>query len=82
MIVGGLLTVAPVFGPLDETLHYLADFIAERRQPTRVPDISFFAELLALLFVLSDCSCLPYRCFFISEVAGQTRRVHDNNVPI
>src|SRR5947208_4980062 len=42
MIVGGLLTVAPVFGPLGKTLHYLDDFIAERPQPMRVPDISFF----------------------------------------
>ena len=49
VIVGGLLTVAPVFGPLGKTLHYLADFIAERPQPMRVPDISFFAELLALI---------------------------------
>ena len=49
MIVGGLLTVAPVFGPLGETLHYLADFIAKRPQPTRVPDIFFFVELLALI---------------------------------
>src|SRR5438034_8091409 len=49
MIVGGLLTVAPVFGPLGKTLHYLDDFIAERPQPMRVPDISFFAELLALI---------------------------------
>jgi hypothetical protein len=49
MIVGGLLTVAPVFGPLGNTLHYLADFIAERPQLMRVPGISFFAELLALL---------------------------------
>ena len=49
IIVGGLLTVAPVFGPLGKTLHYLADFIAERPQSMRVPDISFFAELLALI---------------------------------
>src|SRR5438034_8822849 len=49
MIVGGLLAVAPVFGPLGKTLHYLADFIAERPQPIRAPDISFFAELLALI---------------------------------
>ena len=49
MILGGLLTVAPVFGPLGKTLRYLADFIAERPQSMRVPDISFFAELLALL---------------------------------
>jgi len=33
MIVGGFLAVAPVFGPLGKTLHYLADFIAERPQP-------------------------------------------------
>jgi hypothetical protein len=49
MIVGGLLAVAPVFGPLGKTLHYLADFVAERPQPMRAPDISFFAELLALI---------------------------------
>jgi hypothetical protein len=49
MFLGGLLTVAPVFGPLEKTLHYLADFIAERPQPMRVPDISFFVELLALI---------------------------------
>jgi hypothetical protein len=45
MISGGLLAVAPVFGPLGKTLHYLADFIAERPQPMRAPDISFFAEV-------------------------------------
>ena len=49
MIIGGLLVVAPVFGPLGKTLHYLADFIAERPQPMRAPDISFFVELLALI---------------------------------
>jgi hypothetical protein len=49
MIVGGLLAVAPVFGPLGKTLHYLDDFIAERPQPMRAPDISFFVELLALI---------------------------------
>ena len=49
MIVGGLLAVAPVFGPLGKTLHYLDDFIAERPQPMRVPDISSFAELPALI---------------------------------
>ena len=48
MIAGGLLAVAPVFGPLGKTLHYLDNF-AERPQPMRVPDISFFAELLALV---------------------------------
>jgi hypothetical protein len=45
MIVGGLLAVAPVFGPLGKTLHYLADFIAERPQPMRAPDISFFVVI-------------------------------------
>jgi len=49
IIVGGLLALAPVFGPLARTLHYLDDFIAERPQPMRAPDISFFAELLALI---------------------------------
>ena len=49
MIVGGLLAVAPVFGPLGKTLHYLDDFIAERPQSMRGPDISFFVELLALI---------------------------------
>ena len=49
MIVGALLTVAPVFGPLRYTLHYVADFIAERPQPMRMPEISFFVELLALI---------------------------------
>jgi hypothetical protein len=49
MIVGGLLTVAPVFGSLGKTLHYLDDFIAGRPQPMRAPDISFFVELLALI---------------------------------
>ena len=49
IIVGGLLALAPVFGPLAITLHYLDNFIAERPQPMRAPDISFFAELLALI---------------------------------
>jgi hypothetical protein len=49
MVVGGLLAVAPAFGPLGKTLHYLDDFFAERPQPMRAPDISFFAELLALI---------------------------------
>jgi hypothetical protein len=49
MIAGGLVTVAPVFGPLGKTLHYLSDFIAERPQSMRTPDISFFAELLAMI---------------------------------
>ena len=49
MILGGLLAVAPVFGPLGETLHYLTDFFAQRPQSMRGPDISFYVELLALL---------------------------------
>jgi hypothetical protein len=49
MIVGGLLAIAPVFGPLGSTLHYLDDFFAERSQSMRGPDISFYVELLALI---------------------------------
>jgi hypothetical protein len=49
MIVGGFLAVAPVFGPLGKTWRYLADFIAERPQSMRGPDISFFVELVALI---------------------------------
>ena len=49
MIIGGLLAVAPVFGPLGNTWQYLADFFAERPQSMRGPDASFYLELLALL---------------------------------
>ncbi len=49
MIVGGLLAIAPVFGPLRETWHYLDDFFAERPQSMRGPDMSFYVELLALI---------------------------------
>jgi len=49
MIVSALLTIAPVFGPLGYTLHYIGDFVAERPQPMRSPDTSFFVELLALI---------------------------------
>jgi len=49
MIIGGVLMLAPVFGPLGETLHYLDDFFAERPQSMRGPDISFYVELLALI---------------------------------
>jgi hypothetical protein len=49
MIVGGLLAVAPLFGPLGNTLHYLDDFFAERPQSMGGPDPSFFVELLALV---------------------------------
>jgi len=82
MIVGGLLTVAPVFGPLGETLHYLADFIAKRPQPMRVPDISFFAELLALIVCPFGLLMFAISLVFLSEVAGQPRRMNDNNVRI
>lgn len=49
MIVGGLLAIAPVFGPLGYTVNYLADFFAERPQSVSGPPLSFFVELLALL---------------------------------
>jgi hypothetical protein len=49
MIVGALLAIAPNFGPLRYTLHYISDVIAERPQPMRTPGISFFLELLALM---------------------------------
>ena len=49
MIIGGVLTIAPLFGPLRFTLHYLDDFFAERSQSMQMPDISFFVELLALI---------------------------------
>jgi len=49
MIVGGLLAIAPLFGPLGETLHYLDDFFAERPQSMRGPDNSFYVEMLALI---------------------------------
>jgi len=48
MIVGGLLAVAPLFGPLGTTWQYLADFFAERPQSMQGPGIGFFVELLAL----------------------------------
>jgi hypothetical protein len=82
MIVGGLLTVAPVFGPLGKTLHYLADFIAERPQSMRVPDISFFAELLALIVCPVGLLMFAISLFFFSEVAGQPRRADDNDVRV
>src|SRR5436190_16939967 len=49
MIVGGLLAIAPLFGPLGQTLHYLDDFFAERSQSMRGPDNSFYLEVLALI---------------------------------
>src|SRR4051794_40919810 len=49
MILGGLLVIAPVFGPLGSTLHYLDDFFAERPQSMRLPATSFYVEALALV---------------------------------
>jgi hypothetical protein len=49
MIIGGLLAITPLFGPLGETWRYVADFIAERPQSMRGPDPSFYFELLALV---------------------------------
>jgi hypothetical protein len=49
MIFGGVLAVTPVFGPLRETLHWLDDFVHERPQSMRGPDLSFYVELLALI---------------------------------
>jgi hypothetical protein len=64
MIVGALLTVAPVFGPLRYTLNYVADFIAERPQSMRTPDISFFVELLALIVCPIGLLMLAISLFF------------------
>jgi hypothetical protein len=49
MICGGLLIIAPLFGPLRFTLRYLDDFIAQRPQSMATPELSFFVELLAML---------------------------------
>jgi hypothetical protein len=48
-ICGGLLVIAPLFGPLRSTVRYLDDFIAQRPQSMATPDLSFFLELLALI---------------------------------
>ena len=82
MIVGGLVTVAPVFGPLGKTLHYLSDFIAERPQPMTAPDISFFTELLALIVCPVGLIIFAVSLFFLFEVAGHPRRSDDNEVRI
>jgi hypothetical protein len=63
MIVGGLMAVAPVFGPLEKTLHYLADFIAERPQPMRGPDISFFRRV-------AGSDHLSHRAALVCHIAG------------
>src|SRR5437667_10819223 len=79
MIVDGLLTVAPVFVPRGKTLHYLADFIAERPQPMRVPNVSFFAVLLALIVCPVGVLIFAISLFFLSQLAGQPRRADDND---
>ena len=48
----------------------------------RVPDISFFAELLALIVCPFGLLMFAISLVFLSEVAGQPRRVNDNNVRI
>jgi hypothetical protein len=72
MIVGGLLAVAPVFGPLGKTLHYLDDFIAERPQPMRTPDISFFVELLALIICPVGLLLFALSLFFLIRSGRRT----------
>jgi hypothetical protein len=44
MIIGGLLAITPVFGPLGATWRYLSDFFAERPQSMRGPNISFYVK--------------------------------------
>ena len=67
MIVGGLLTIAPVFGPLGYTWNYLADFFAQRPQSMRGPDNSFYVELLALL------ACPVGLLIFVLSLVGFVR---------
>ena len=81
MIVGALLIVAPAFGPLGSTLHYLDDFFAERPQSMRGPDGSFYVELLALvmcpigalIFVISLCLFLRRSRRAESEIRPATK---------
>src|SRR5205807_8915152 len=82
MIVGGLVAVAPVFGPLGKTLHYLSYFIAERPQPMTAPDVSFFTELLALIACLVGLIIFAISLLILFEVAGHPRRADDNVVRI
>ena len=63
MIVGGLLRVAPVFGPLGETLHYLADFIADATTADASAGYLFFAELPALIVC-------PFVLLHVCHIAG------------
>jgi hypothetical protein len=64
MIVSALPTIAPVFGPLGYTVHYIGDFLAERPQPIHSPDTSFFIELLALIVTLMGLLMFAISLFF------------------
>ena len=57
-------------------MHYLADFIAERPQPMRAPDISFFVELLALL--ICPVALLLFAISLALSEADEPRRAHDS----
>src|SRR5438477_12891047 len=81
MIVDGLLTVAPVFGPLGKTLHYLDDFIAERPQPMRAPDASFFVELLALIATSASNQAIQ-GCAIFARFAGSAYSRRDPRVTL
>jgi hypothetical protein len=70
MIVGGLLMIAPVFGPLRSTLRYLDDFFAEWSQSMSGPDTSFYIELLALLVCPVALLIFTIALFLLSEVGG------------
>ena len=70
-------------GPLGKTLHYLADFIAERPQPMRAPDTSFFVELLAL--IICPVGLLLFAISLVLFIRSGRRiapRAHDSEVRI
>ena len=71
MIIGGLLAIAPLFGPLGETLHYLDDFFAERPQSMRGPDNSFYLELLAL--IVSPFGLIIFAISLVLFLRGRSR---------
>ena len=77
MIAGALLTVAPIFGPLRYTLNYVADFIAERPQSMRTPDISFFVELLALMVCPIGLLMVAVSLFFFVRTGRPVAPPHD-----
>src|SRR5262249_41619534 len=58
-----------------------ADFIAERPQPTRVPEISFFAEVLALIVCPFGLVIFAISLVFLSGVASRPRRRDDSDCP-